>query len=158
LTWATASEINNDHFSVQRSQNGVDWHELSIVPGAGSSSSRIDYELKDYNYKSGLMYYRLVQVDFDGTATIYDPVSVNSVSTEIQVFPNPIQSGAVLTLRTPEALESLEIYSVIGKRLDAGQLIHLKDEHDLSKFRCDLPAGQYTLLINGVPTKLIVFN
>jgi len=91
LSWITASEQNNDYFTVEHSQFGKDWYEVGIVKGAGNSNSILKYKLRDNKPFEGLSYYRLKQTDFDGSFTYSDIRVVNftSESPEILVYPNP---------------------------------------------------------------------
>ena len=76
LEWRTASEQNNDHFTVERSADAVAFTALLQVPGAGNSQSVIDYADVDPSPLDGLSYYRLRQTDLDGTTEVSDAVPV----------------------------------------------------------------------------------
>ncbi|MBL7928480.1 MAG: hypothetical protein JNL47_03255, partial [Bacteroidia bacterium] len=76
LEWITASELNNDYFSVQRSKDGKSFQDIARVKGAGSSSSLKQYQIIDDNPLPDLSYYRLKQVDFDGSEKLTHPVAV----------------------------------------------------------------------------------
>jgi hypothetical protein len=91
LSWATASEINNDYFVVEKSQNGILFHEFGSVDGAGNSTGELNYSLRDENPYDGMNYYRLRQVDFDGSSRYSDVVAVEFASAHdvLSVFPNP---------------------------------------------------------------------
>ncbi len=67
LNWTTSSEINNSHFEIELSYDGVNWFTIGIVQGAGNSMEINDYQFIDNQIGSGIQYYRLKQVDFDGT-------------------------------------------------------------------------------------------
>ncbi len=67
LTWATAQEVNNDKFVVERSQDGKVFAAIGEVKGHGNSSTRLDYSFTDTNPAAGTNYYRLRQLDIDGT-------------------------------------------------------------------------------------------
>jgi len=69
LAWATATESNNNYFQLERSINGVEFITLGKIPGAGTSLETKQYKYVDTKPESGLNYYRLTQVDYDGTAT-----------------------------------------------------------------------------------------
>jgi hypothetical protein len=70
ITWVTATEKNNDYFTLQRSLDAFDWETIEIRKGSGTSQLPIFYEYKDYSYiKDSPNYYRLVQSDYDGTKT-----------------------------------------------------------------------------------------
>ncbi len=75
LKWSTASEIGNDYFLVEKSENAIDWEKLEILDGAGNSSMILDYKIIDNN-PSNTTYYRLTQVDFDGNKETFDPIVV----------------------------------------------------------------------------------
>ena len=66
ISWTTASEQNNDYFTVEKSHNGVDWQAIGTIEGAGSSSEMLNYSFVDET-PTGLAYYRLAQTDFDGS-------------------------------------------------------------------------------------------
>lgn len=67
ISWATASETNNDYFSVEKSFNGFDYEVIGIVQGAGNSNEVLNYQFHDGEIlQDGLFYYRLKQTDFDG--------------------------------------------------------------------------------------------
>jgi hypothetical protein len=64
VNWSTASETDNDYFTVEKSKDGIEWRTVAIVDGAGNSNTQLDYETMDYDPYSGLSYYRLMQTDF----------------------------------------------------------------------------------------------
>ena len=65
ITWSTATETNNDHFTIERSANGSDFNSIGIVNGAGNSSDSRSYLFTDVSPLSGTSYYRLSQTNFD---------------------------------------------------------------------------------------------
>jgi len=76
LRWSTLSEINNDYFEVEKSQNGVDFSPLASVKGAGHAEELKKYQYTDPESGQGHRYYRLKQVDLDGGFTYSDIISV----------------------------------------------------------------------------------
>lgn len=76
IFWATASELNNDFFTIERSADGVNWEIVTTAAGAGNSIYRIDYAAYDSRPLSGISYYRLKQTDFDGAFEYSNIVSV----------------------------------------------------------------------------------
>jgi hypothetical protein len=76
LTWSTATEHNNDHFDVERSADGAEFEWIGTMDGAGNSQQVINYELNDRQPLRGYNYYRLKQVDIDGTATYSNVVAL----------------------------------------------------------------------------------
>ncbi len=76
LKWITASEINNDYFVIEKSENGHDFSELATIDGAGNSTTNLHYSLTDDRPYTPVSYYKLKQVDFDGTTTYSKVVAV----------------------------------------------------------------------------------
>ena len=75
FSWTTASEINNDYFTLERSRDLYGWEVLGFVKGAGNSSVPLDYSFSDMQPLDGLAYYRLKQTDFDGKFKFYGPIA-----------------------------------------------------------------------------------
>ena len=69
LSWATASEINNAYFTIQRSMDGITFSDLVFINGKGNSNTLSNYSYLDKNPLNGLTYYRLKQTDFNGDFT-----------------------------------------------------------------------------------------
>ena len=92
LKWATATETNNAYFEVQRSQDGIHWEALERVNGAGTTSQKSNYSLRDLQPFQGKSFYRLKQVDFDGASYLSPVKSVNmdNNDTELKIYPNPV--------------------------------------------------------------------
>ncbi|MBL4706000.1 MAG: T9SS type A sorting domain-containing protein [Flavobacteriales bacterium] len=93
LYWTTATEKNNDYFSIEKSKNGFQWEVLTKVPGAGNSSSPRHYQATDHLPFVQQTYYRLKQTDFDGTSTYSNVITIgfeNESTFQIStVYPNP---------------------------------------------------------------------
>ena len=66
LNWATASELNNDYFTIERSKDGITWEALETISGAGTTNQRSEYNSIDALPFAGISYYRLKQTDYDG--------------------------------------------------------------------------------------------
>ena len=150
LRWATASEKNNAYFAIERSANGVDFDRIAVVNGQGNSSSPTEYHATDGQPLPNLSYYRLRQVDTDGTATFSPLASVTlptgpSGSTSFTLTPNPTSGQVLVDLATwatrPGMVEVLTIAGqvVLAKRLVGGSTYSL-DVRDLS-------AGVYLLRV-----------
>lgn len=117
LTWATASERNSSNFAVERSLNGKDFEEIGNVAAAGNSISRQEYSFLDDACFLGRNYYRLKQVDVDGT---YEYFNITFADTDgekaVIIYPNPVQDH-ILQLRLNFASEdpaAAKIYSSTG--------------------------------------------
>ncbi len=91
LTWATATEKDNDYFTVERSRDGTRFDPLLRVPGAGNSTETLYYYEVDERPLPGVSYYRLKQTDYDGTFSYSNVVAVRMPVDDkaFAVFPNP---------------------------------------------------------------------
>jgi hypothetical protein len=99
LNWATASELNNHYFTVQRSADGVEFEQVGEVAGAGTTTLEKHYQLTDNSPKGGTSYYRLKQTDFDSKFTFSDIISVDMLNkTEFAITPNFGKSGFTATI------------------------------------------------------------
>lgn len=86
ITWATATEKNNDYFSIERSADGINFNEIAKVTGAGDFTGRLDYKYTDLRPLNGTSYYRIRQTDYDGTFSIFQAIRVQRTNVETTVF------------------------------------------------------------------------
>ena len=122
LVWQTASEKSNDHFEVERSLNGTDYLKIGQVQGQGSKASATDYRLTDAGIGSkvnGVVYYRLKQVDTDGTFA-YSPVRsvsfTKALTPSIVLYPNPAASTTTLDLsQLPSGSYEVSVLDATGR-------------------------------------------
>lgn len=77
ISWVTVSEINNSHFTLERSFDGYTWETAALVSGAGNSNSTLFYQVNDEQAGEGVNYYRLWQHDFDGVSEMLGNIQVN---------------------------------------------------------------------------------
>ena len=90
--WQTASEINNEKFILEKSSDGENWFTIAEVNGAGNSHSILNYSYIDDGEILAVQYYRLTQVDFDGTKETSKIIEVSATisrSFQVQAYPNP---------------------------------------------------------------------
>jgi hypothetical protein len=78
LTWSTITEINNDYFTIEKTEDGETFEIVGILSGSGSSSILNQYKIVDYNVQKRINYYRLKQTDFDGKYTYTDLISIDN--------------------------------------------------------------------------------
>ncbi len=150
LTWTTASEVNSDFFSVERSSDGVNYTEIGVVQAAGSSQSILDYEFIDQNIlePQKILYYRLKQVDFDGT-TMYSEVRTVQIdqqhSDQIVVFPNPFSE--TLNVFIPQ--DYISDHTQIILRDGINRTVEIADvQSELTTFFCsELSKGIYLISV-----------
>ncbi|QKG55053.1 T9SS type A sorting domain-containing protein [Hymenobacter sp. BRD67] len=123
LAWATASEVNSARFEVERSQDGTAFAKINEVAAAGTSATAHAYALTDAMLPLGArtLYYRLRQVDLDGTAS-FSPVHSVALLTKseagVALFPNPTHVGtATLTGAVPGT--TVRVFDALGRLVTA---------------------------------------
>jgi hypothetical protein len=127
LSWETASEIDNDYFTIERSQDGIYFEAIEKVLGAGNSTQSITYSTVDEDPYSGVSYYRLKQTDFNGAYTYSDIQVVHfSKSNEIVIYPNPVKD--VLTINGLQFDDVISIYGIDGKIVYTGNATTVNTE------------------------------
>jgi hypothetical protein len=92
LSWQTATEHNSDYFEVEKSRDGMNWQVLTTVNAAGNSTQLLNYDATDAQAMEGNNYYRLTQVDIDGTTKTYDVINVScsgAAKGYFSAYPNP---------------------------------------------------------------------
>ena len=127
ITWETAAEINNDYFIVEKSIDGNNWEQITKVSGAGNSFVPITYSIIDPNGCNGNCYYRLKQIDFDGTQTTYKAVllqgKTQNTKLEVNVYPNPTYDFVDISL----LIQENESYTIILTNT-LGEIIHKREK------------------------------
>jgi len=144
ITWITASEVNNDYFTVERSGDGVTFEPIATVDGAGNSNQKLNYETIDKNPLSGTSYYRLKQTDYDGSYQYSNWVAINNYfgnAPEITLYPNPNRGKFTITSNTEYT--NIQICNVFGSILMEQKPTSLKTMVDAT----NLPNGIYFVKI-----------
>ena len=77
IEWSTASEDNNNYFTLLRSKDAEHYEEIAQISGAGNSNEVLNYSYQDWNAASGNFYYMLKQTDFNGKSESFEPIFVN---------------------------------------------------------------------------------
>ncbi len=155
LSWATASERNNAWFVIEKTRDAKEYHFVNRTPGAGNSSSTREYTAKDPAPFQGLSYYRLAQIDYDGT-TVYSPlVAINlkpkgnfelvnawTGSNENELNINFLSSGKEkLNLKLSDALGR----EILKEEINAGQEGLMQIKIDLGS----LSKGAYVITLDN---------
>jgi hypothetical protein len=125
LAWTTASELDNDHFTIERSSDVEHWEEVGIVPGAGNSLSLLHYSLVDEAPLPGIAYYRLKQTDLDGTFEHSDMVAAqcaNGNTLNALLYPNPTLEDITLEIPGGKDPLSYTVYNAMGAQVGSGSV------------------------------------
>jgi hypothetical protein len=112
ISWKTASETNNDFFTIERSNDGITFETLATENGAGYSNSILTYNFKDIDPMTGVNFYRIKQTDFDGKSAYSEikAVKMSPGETGFTMFPNPVTSGENLQV---VPINSADEYTVV---------------------------------------------
>lgn len=154
LLWKTASELNNDYFTIERSVDGKSWENIQTVQGAGNSSQVIEYSWLDNSPYSAISYYRLKQTDYDGTTEMFNIVSVqqNDVE-ELQAYPNPVSHTS--TILGVDQNQALRIFNTIGVEVTGNVGVSTSPSAKTFLNMSQLPKGMYYVTNGGKSIQLL---
>lgn len=150
--WATATEINNDYFTIERTADVVNFEVVGTVGGAGNSSQTMYYTFTDAQPLHGISYYRLKQTDFNGQFKYFNWVAVSYDAIkdkDIVIFPNP-NSGAFV-IKGAEENSDVTVTDVLGQVILKTKIISDKTEINLSDFY----KGIYFISINSYSKSVV---
>ncbi len=145
LNWYTASETNNAGFKIERSNDGANYEEIFFIGGNGTTTNINVYSYLDESVNSGVYYYRLKQVNFDGSFEYFNVITVDLGIPEKfileQNYPNPFNPKTVITFKTPaEGQISLKVYDVLGNEVAT----LLNEQKPAGSYDVELDASQFT--------------
>lgn len=156
LNWATATEINNTGFEVQRSNNGSDWVKIDFVvskANQGNSSVILNYQFTDEQPSPGYIYYRLKQIDFDDKTQLSTTVRVYATgNVSIKVFPIP--ANDFVNISGLMGTEQIMVVNTAGQVVRTQQAAASTVQISLQ----GLAAGIYYLSINGKEKQISRFK
>jgi hypothetical protein len=158
LYWQTASEFNSLHFDVEKSRDGESWQVIETIPSAGNSNELLNYTAYD-QVTNILNYYRLNQVDIDGTNKRYDPIAVSCEDLQngiLMTYPNPSNEGFNILINDKDLVgemnmnintstgsrmlqkrivvkEGINVFMMNEKLLPGLYFIEVKDQHNKTK-------------------------
>lgn len=148
--WSTISEINNDYFIVQRSQDGENFVDVTTIKGAGTSNSIITYDFADKKYSYNYPYYRIVQVDFDGERTHSKTNHVDCFQNQFYINYASVNDNSILiNVNSPFVNEEVEVilYDCTGKIISSEK--QMISDRGLSNVEVEKPTitGIYLVFI-----------
>ncbi|MEM9529077.1 MAG: T9SS type A sorting domain-containing protein [Bacteroidota bacterium] len=152
LTWRTTTETNNQGFVLERSLAGISWGQIGWIPGNGTTDVAQQYHFYDQEVVEGHTYfYRLKQIDFDGTYTYSVVVSATvgfGEGPRGHVYPNPVPAGTKLSFSVQTSVATVapfEIMSLAGKRYLRVEIPLEQGGNTISLPTAMLPSGIYYL-------------
>lgn len=153
LTWATASEINNDFFTIEKSNDGKNFYELATVYGSGTTSETNRYSYSDYEVTQGTVYYRLSQTDFNGETESFQIVGLNKkvITSNIENIYSSSNQLVAQIQSDINTVASLQVTNINGQVLIQKQIEILEGVSTYNFDLISLPKGIYiaTFAING---------
>jgi hypothetical protein len=165
LEFVVASQVNNDYFTIKRSNNNLEWEEVGFINGEGTNNEEITYTWIDNSPKSGVNYYKLFQTDIDGVSKSFSPIAINCESNvdDYHIYPNP--TNDIVSVEFDLEYYQGDDIKVVLK--DFKGIIVKSNPIELNRgynyFEVDLsniPSGFYVLSYSGtknhIPSKRIV--
>ena len=116
LSWTTASEENSAYFDIERSVNAKIFEKIGKIEATGNSKTLINYQFSDNSSKYALNYYRLKQVDNDGSFQYSPTIAVTSEKNNLtSLYPNPASDKVIILTKNNERLEKINIFNAFGQ-------------------------------------------
>jgi hypothetical protein len=149
LNWSTMTEKNNDHFSIERSEDGVNFIHLGDVKGAGTSNKMMNYTFTDGKQSEKQAYYHIKQTDFDGSITYSQLITVDLCKTKgdlsFEIVPNPVNEVLNISVKHYSMNTKLKIMDQMGKPVREIQIESIQNAVDVSMLR----SGLYFIVISN---------
>ncbi|MBO4875814.1 MAG: T9SS type A sorting domain-containing protein [Bacteroidales bacterium] len=167
ITWTTESEKNNEAFIIERSQDAIDFTEIARIGGSVNSIETINYQYTDENPNTGDNYYRLVQIDTDGTRTQSEIIVAkchgNKLDNmQVEAYPNPFNDELTISLYNFNGQNtSIEIFDMLGKTIATKTITNPDNYYETTLNLDGFPKAAYSVRIsaNGATiNKLVVKN
>jgi hypothetical protein len=156
--WSTATETNNDFFTVQRSSNLLDYVTVGVVEGAGNSNIVRNYSFKDESATNGTVYYRLMQTDYNGQYEVFNPIAVtcsNMPVDVVSVYPNPANDVLNVNINlSGDDHGVLTVYNHLGQVVATRTVNAAKGFNNYTLDVSGFAAGQYFVSVS-LDTKVL---
>lgn len=158
FNWITATESNNDYFTLERSSDALHWEVVGNVNGAGNSLQTLYYSFKDLTPPSNLNYYRLKQTDFDGHYTYSQIIAIDNSSDimSIEIYPNPTNDIINLSINSKsDGQTTIVLTDVLGRVILVKTISYNKGSNLLQISLFQFEKGIYFLNFPPFNSKII---
>ena len=153
ITWATASEINNDYFNIEKSKDGKNFEIIGKINGAGNSQQILKYEFIDSNLASGINYYRLKQTDYNGEFSYSDIEIINNYKEnenkiKLSLYPVPATDLINIELNSVADLKTrVKVLNILGNPVLEKNITLQRGNNHVEMDINNLPEGVYFIQI-----------
>ncbi|MGB0930174.1 MAG: T9SS type A sorting domain-containing protein, partial [Chitinophagales bacterium] len=151
LQWITATEIDNDYFTLERSMDGKTFEGIAVVQSQGNSQDLQSYKFLDRNAPSGVTYYQLRQTDLNGQQTVSHTISLQRGERAFEimrVFPNPAKNEVNINFTIQEErMVEISVYNIKGQQFESLRTESTKGINKVELNVSDYPTGVYFVQI-----------
>ncbi|MGB1205034.1 MAG: T9SS type A sorting domain-containing protein [Chitinophagales bacterium] len=152
LKWATASELDNDYFTIERSIDGHNFEAITFVSAEGSSLTTLRYEFLDKQAPNGQTYYRLLQTDFDGTTTSSETITLkrNEIGFSFNdIYPVPANDFVEVSFNVEEDVKTeIQIFNLAGSLITTYNEAAIKGTNSMTIDVSNYSTGVYFVTVN----------
>ena len=122
LAWTTATETNNEYFTIEGSNDAIHYTEIARIIGAGTSAKKNNYTYEVENSNTKYVYFRLRQTDINGSSETFKPIAVKCNQKEMvstcKIYPSPV--GKMLNIENTQKILNVSIYNRYSIKSDIG--------------------------------------
>ena len=152
LKWATASELDNDYFTIERSTDGHNFEAITFVSAEGSSLTTLYYEFLDKKAPNGVSYYRLLQTDFDGKTTVSGTITLRRNETGFSfndIYPVPANDFVEVSFNVVEDVNTqIQIFNLAGSLVATYEESATKGTNAMTIDVSNYSSGVYFVTVN----------
>jgi hypothetical protein len=150
--WTTASETNNDFFTVEKSRNGNEFLEMGKIKGQGNSTAPVNYKASFAGENAEYKYHRLVQTDFNRSESYSSVITVQcdtKYNNDVTLYPNPTDKTTSIKFNSPvDGQVQYVITDVFGRKIKSSDYFNVTNGNDIPVDIADMEAGIYFVKIN----------
>ncbi len=161
VEWTTASERENDYFVLERSADAVNFTEVARIAGAGNSIEMLSYSYYDNDMFGGDNYYRLIQVDYDGTTTSSEIIVVRCKDAAedepiVAAYPNPFTRELMLSLENfNNKPVQIELFDMLGKLIVTEKIDAPQNKYETTLHLQNITPATYNLRVTSDDTVIV---